>query len=91
VVVSALESRSFHVDWAPPPIEATNGILRKYVVNLTALDSETERIFEARNTSLEIRNTHPHTEYLVSVSAYTVHRGPSAILEIHTPEDGKYI
>ena len=90
LVVSNLEPRSFHADWAPPPIEATNGILRKYTVNIIDLNSGAERIIETHNTSLKIHNAHPHTVYSVSVSAFTVRSGPSVTLEILTPQDGMW-
>lgn len=87
LVISDLESRSFHLDWAPPPIEATNGILRKYLINITELTSGAERIIDSFNTSLEVDNVHPHTTYIVSVSAFTVRGGTPATMEVQTLED----
>lgn len=88
--ISDLESRSFHAHWAPPPITATNGIIRKYLVNLTDLSSGLERSMESFVPSLEIHSVHPYTVYLLSVSAFTVSGGPYAVLEVPTPQDGKF-
>lgn len=88
LVISDLESRSFHLQWGPPPADRANGIIRKYLVNLTEESSGRERILETFGTSLEVNDVHPHTTYLVSVSAFTVSNGPALLEVVSTLEDG---
>lgn len=87
LVISNLESRSFHLRWDPPPTDRANGIIRRYLVNLTEERSGRERILESFSTSLEVNDVHPHTTYLVSVSAFTVSNGPALLEVVNTLED----
>lgn len=86
---SELKSRSFHLSWEPPLVENINGIIRKYIVNITEQLTGSQEILETLSTNLNIHSLHPYTTYLASVSAFTVDRGPFTQLEILTLEDGK--
>ena len=89
LIVSDVESRSLQLSWEAPPTEVVNGIIRKYLVNLTALDSGAERIVESFATSLEINNLHPYTRYTISVSAFTVRKGPGIVDVVEMLQDSK--
>lgn len=92
LTVSDLMSRSLHLSWAPPLPETANGIIRRYLVNVTEMDSgDAALITVSFNSTLQIYTLHPHTSYLVSVSAFTVSEGPYAVLEVETPQDGQFI
>lgn len=70
-------------------MESTNGIIRKYVINITEEFTGTQVILEALNTTVKIHSVHPYTTYLVSVSAFTVGEGPAALVKIDTLEDSE--
>ena len=70
--------------------EERNGIIRRYVINITELNSGTEYQLENTSTEITVQNLHPFYQYSYSVAAETVALGPftpSAIIEM--PEDGK--
>lgn len=90
-MISELLPRSFRLSWNSPPKEHANGIIRKYIVNITEKYGQNVLIEEFFNTTTEIPSLHPHTVYLVSVSAFTIAEGPqSPVIEVLTLEDGKF-
>ena len=89
--VSTLYSRQVELVWAPPPMDQQNGIIRRYIINVTSVDDGVELIAYSQTTSTLVQNLHPFTKYFCSVSAETVAPGPfSPPIVIQTPEDGGY-
>ena len=89
--VSTLYSREVELVWAPPPMDQQNGIIRRYIINVTSVDDGVELIAYSQTTSTLVQNLHPFTTYFCSVSAETVAPGPfSPPIVIQTPEDGGY-
>ena len=87
---SKLSSRSFYLEWEPPLFEDINGILRKYIINITDENRGTSFTLESYNTSAELYGLLPHTTYFVSVSAFTVDEGPhSPVIVIKTLEESE--
>ena len=85
-----IESRSFSLDWEPPPFESVNGIIRKYLINITVPYTGETVVHSSYNTSLTVYGLEPYTPYQVSVSAFTISAGPyTEILDVETEEDGK--
>ena len=85
-----LGSRTLHITWQPPVEEERNGIIRRYVINITELDSGNEYQLENVTTEITVQNLHPFYRYSYSVAAETVALGPftpGSIIEM--PEDGK--
>ena len=92
-MVSQLMSRSLMLQWNPPNYEARNGIIRKYLVNVTGkfedllLDSI---VLETHNTTLLVSDLHPNNHYIISVTAFTISEGPfTDDLQVTTSEDGE--
>ena len=90
LIAIPLDSRTLHITWQPPVEEERNGIIRRYVINITELDSGNEYQLENVTTEITVQNLHPFYRYSYSVAAETVALGPftpGSIIEM--PEDGK--
>ena len=90
LIATTLGSRTLHITWQPPVEEERNGIIRRYVINITELDSGNEYQLENVTTEITVQNLHPFYRYSYSVAAETVALGPftpGSIIEM--PEDGK--
>ena len=71
-------------------MDKQNGIIRRYIINVTSVDDGEELITYSQTTSTLVQNLHPFTTYACSVSAETVNPGPfSPPIVVQTPEDGK--
>ena len=76
--------------WTPPLMQQQNGIIRRYIINLTSVADGTELITYSQTTTTVVHNLHPFTNYTCSVSAETVAAGPfSPPVLVRTPEEGK--
>ena len=92
LIATTVDSRTLHITWHPPVEEARNGIVRRYVINITELNSGTEYQVENSSTEITIHDLHPFYRYLYSVAAETVALGPFTLGSIiEMPEDGKLI
>ena len=90
VQVVATYSRTVELVWTPPPMQQQNGIIRRYIVNLTSTSDGRQLIRYSQATTTLVHNLHPFTNYTCSVSAETVAPGPfSPAVLVQTPEDGK--
>jgi len=88
----SLDSRTLLISWQPPAEEDRNGIIRRYVTNVTELDTGTNFEMESTNTEITLQNLHPFYQYSCSVAAETVALGPSTpVLTIEMPEDGNLL
>ena len=89
--VPVINPRQVELVWAPPPMDQQNGIIRRYIINVTSVDDGVELIAYSQTTRTLVQNLHPFTTYFCSVSAETVAPGPfSPPIVIQTPEDGGY-
>jgi len=89
LLATALDPRTLHISWQPPAEEDRNGIIRRYVTNITEFDTGTNFQMESTNTEITLQNLHPFYQYLCSVAAETVALGPSTpVFTIEMPEDG---
>ena len=71
-------------------MDKQNGIIRRYIINVTSVDDGEELITYSQTTATLVQNLHPFTTYACSVSAETVNPGPfSPPIVVQTPEDGK--
>ena len=90
IQVFATYSRTVELVWTPPPMQQQNGIIRRYIVNLTSTSDGRQLIRYSQATTTLVHNLHPFTNYTCSVSAETVAPGPfSPAVLVQTPEDGK--
>ncbi len=86
--IEALNSITFQLSWAPPA--HINGIIRKYIINVTEVETHSEM----KLVSLELTNTvqplHPFYHYKCTLSAVTIAPGPwSKPIIIQLPEAGE--
>ena len=92
MVVSAVYSRQVELVWALPPMAQQNGIIRRYIVNVTSVDGGEELITYSQTTRTLVQNLDPFTTYTCSVSAETVAPGPfSPPIVFQTAEDGEVL
>ena len=92
LIATSLDSTTLHITWQPPVEGERNGIIRRYVINITELNSGNEYELENSSTEITIQDLHPFYRYSYSVAAETVALGPSTPASIiEMPEDGKWI
>ena len=92
VVLTAIDSRTLHISWIPPPLEHQNGIIREYRVNIT--ERETGMVFRliTAATSVTVPSLHPYYNYKCTIAAVTIGEGPYSVeLTITMPEEGNYV
>ena len=78
--------------WAEPLKNQINGIIRKYVLKLAEVETNTIRFINESTAQTEIivSSLHPYYQYEVSVAAVTIATGPfSTPLSVTTNEAGK--
>ena len=76
--------------WQPVATEHTNGIIRRYSIRLTELETSTILEFLINDTMITVSDLHPFYTYSCSVAAETIGLGPfTAEQSIELPEDGK--
>ena len=92
-----LNSTSIRVEWAPPPEDGQNGIIRSYTVtySLAVADSSMPEMITitigAENRSVDITQLEKFTEYDVVVRAVTVAEGPPATVTVRTDSDSECV
>lgn len=89
-VTSVINSRTVLMQWTPPPAEDHNGVIIKYIVNVTSKNTGAYRQLNITGTSAVIVDLVASFTYYLSVSAYTVDTGPySQYATITLPQDGE--
>ena len=89
LIAAPLDPRTLHITWQPPVEEDRNGIIRRYIINITELNSGNEYQLENASTEITVQDLHSFYRYSYSVAAETVALGPftpASIIEM--PEDG---
>ena len=90
--VPTIYSQEAKIAWAPPPSDQQNGILRRYIVNVTSADSGEELIAYSQATTTLVQDLDPFTTYFCSVSAETVAPGPFSLpVMFRTAEEGEVL
>ena len=80
------------IQWTAPPSEDQNGVIRKYLINVTAIDTGKKDTYIFTGTTAIIASLIPSFTYEFTLSAYTVASGPySNVTTITLPEDGKFM
>ena len=86
----SVDASTVALQWSPPPPDTHNGIVRKYIVNATAVQTGVSTLTNITGTTGIIVSLIPSFTYTFSVSAFTVSAGPySAEVTISLPEDGE--
>ena len=90
VQVLAVDSKTLELMWQPPDNRSRNGIIQRYHINITELDTQSTFLLETTALSVVVDNLHPYYSYSCSVAAETVELGPfSVVIVITLPEDCK--
>ena len=82
-------SESLSLSWNPPVFEDINGIIRRYMISVTEV--ETGRVFtqHSNTTQATLINLHPFYTYACAIAAETVGLGPYTInLVVQLAEEG---
>ena len=86
---SSVDSRTVVIQWDAPSAEHHNGIIRRYIVNITILETGDTWTDSFSGTTAIIGSLIPSFTYRFRVTAYTVAAGPySTVITIKMPEDG---
>lgn len=89
--VSASNSTTLTLVWAPPQLEHRNGVIRQYAVNITEQETESSFTIYTEDTSIIVADLHPFYTYWCTIAAETISFGPvSPIVSIEMPEDGMH-
>ena len=76
---TAINSTTLLLSWHVPDGESTNGILRRYHVEVTDNTSNIQSIYIADDTHLLITGLQLNHRYTFRVAAYTSSRGPYSL------------
>ena len=85
----ANSSRYISLFWLPPPVDTHNGVIQRYRVSISVIETRTSLVLFSEDTELEFDVAHPYYTYTFAVAAETIGTGPyGEELTITTPEDG---
>ena len=89
VSAELVSSRELLLMWTPPERDIQNGVIRRYLINITELDTSNKWTIESTETERALA-LHPFYRYVFVIAAVTIDTGPySTQLIIQMPEDGK--
>ena len=92
VTLSTSDATTLVIQWQPPLDLHRNGIIRRYIVNITELDTSTLLQYFTTDLNITVPSLHPFYQYGYTVSAETIGVGPfSDTSIIHMPEAGRYM
>ena len=87
--MSAEDSRTLRLTWQPPNNNSRNGIIQRYYINITELNTQSSFVVETISESVVVYDLHPYYRYSCIVAAETVELGPFSVpVTIQLPEDG---
>ena len=87
---TVIDSETIFITWSALPFSQQNGVVRRYDVNITELDTGYNFLETAASTELTLYSLHPHYTYMFEIAAVTVAVGPSsAPITLQTEQDGK--
>ena len=91
VGVQPLDSTSLVVSWEPPQLELRNGVIQRYTIRITELETGAVTTLYTEETTVNVTSLHPFYTYSCSVAAETTVLGPfSYPVEIQLPESGMW-
>ena len=84
-------SRSAEATWSPPSANEQNGVIIRYVINVTVVGTGHTFQLISTNTTLTVTNLTPYTTYNCIIAAETsAGTGPfSSQFTVSTPQDGE--
>ena len=85
----AVNSTTIQLQWEPPPLVDQNGVIHRYIVNISVAETGSSFQQTSETTAIYISNLHPFYTYTLSVAAVTIGQGPyGLVLTVQMPEDG---
>ena len=85
-----LNSNTISVSWNALPVGSANGIIRKYLVSVTVLESQENWSVETPHTTITLSELHPYYTFTIQVAAHTIGPGPfSHPQTLKTLQDGE--
>lgn len=86
----ALDSTSLYFSWSAPPVDQRNGVVRRYDLTVTELETGTVFRYSTAGTNFTATLLHPNYAYQIEISAFTIGSGLASVpLVVLTPEDGR--
>ena len=82
VTAQVLDPTSLTLSWAPPLTERTNGLIQRYHVRITELETGQVRELNVTETSVVVSGLHPFYQYRYIVAAVTVGVGPYSVASL---------
>ena len=91
VIGYALSSDSILLQWNPPPPFFQNGMIRRYAINVSEVETMEESFHSTSELQFTFSSLHPFYYYNFTVAAITIAPGPSSpLIAVRTSPDGKY-
>ena len=90
---NAMSSTGITLFWDPPPVDAQNGIITRYLISITEVKTGRSFSLFSPTTSVNVTSLHPFYTYNCAVAALTiVGDGPyTTSIAIVTLQDGKLV
>lgn len=89
VMARIINATTLSLSWSPPVPERRNGLIQRYVVSITELETGTTQLYNSTQGSIVIGGRHPFYRYSYIVAAETIGRGPYSVASMtHMPEAG---
>ena len=91
VTAQPSDATTLVIQWQPPRDVHRNGVITRYIVNITELETTSPLQYITTNLSITVTSLHPFYRYSYIVSSETIGLGPySDTRIIHMPEAGTY-
>ena len=89
----AMSSTGITLSWDPPPADAQNGIITRYMISITEVETGRSFSLFSATTSVNVTSLHPYYTYNCTIAAVTVvGDGPyTTTINIVTHQDGKLV
>ena len=87
--VGVISSQSLQLLWSPPSVSKHNGVIRRYLVNATEVETGLVLRRNVKDPYVVLSDLHPYYQYVCTVAAVTIDVGPVAMTTTRTLEDGE--
>ena len=89
ITATALGPTVLYISWEPPNVEHRNGVIWRYAINITEIQTMSFETFSTTKNNFTLINCHPFYQYHYTIAAETIGLGPfSSGNVIQMPEAG---
>lgn len=90
---TATSPHSAILTWEPPPEDDSNGVIIRYIIGVTVLETNQTFLLYSNTTYLVVTALRPHRTYICVIAAQTaVGTGPfGPEFVLNSPQDGETI